>query len=352
MADPVFFEPARRLSAGEMATATDAVLADPSHALIEIRCIASAAASRQGALVYVEGKRHAAHLAKTHAAAVLCRREMVEMVKPGVAVLITTQPQQAFVTAAKLLYPQAMRPPAMSGETGISSRALISDSARIEPGAIIEAGAVIGPGESVGAGTIVAPGAVIGPGCQIGRDGYVGAGASVQYALIGNRVILYGGVRIGQDGFGYIPGPQGPEKIPQIGRVIIQDDVEIGANSAVDRGALGDTIIGEGTKIDNLAQIAHNVRIGRCCIIAGQCGISGSATVGDFVILGGGAGLRDHVSVGRGAQIAARSGVMNDVPPGEKWAGAPAQPVRSFFREVAALRALTNARDEKGESDG
>lgn len=352
MADPVFFEPARRFSAGEMATATGAVLADSSHAAIEIRSLASAEESRQGALVYVEGKRNAVHLADTHAAAVLCQKEMAEQVKPGVAVLITAHPQQAFAVAAKLLYPQAMRPPAMSGETGISPRATIAESARIEQGAIVEAGAVIGPDASVGAGTIIAPGAVIGPGCQIGRDGYVGAGTSIQYALIGNRVILHGGVRIGQDGFGYVATPRGPEKIPQIGRVIIQDDVEIGANSAVDRGALGDTVIGEGTKIDNLAQIAHNVRIGRCCIIAGQCGISGSATMGDFVVLGGGAGLRDHVSVGTGAQIAARSGVMNDVPPGEKWAGAPAQPVRSFFREVAALRALTNARDEKGGSDG
>jgi UDP-3-O-[3-hydroxymyristoyl] glucosamine N-acyltransferase len=351
MADPVFFEPARRFSAAEMAAATGATLRDLSHASIEIRGIASAAESMDGMLIYADGKRHAAHLANTRAAAVLCRKDVAGMVKPGVAVLVTDRPQQAFATAARLLYPQAARPPALSGETGISPAAHVADSARIEQGAIIEPGAVIGPGAAIGAGTIIAPAAVIGPGCQIGRDGYVGPGATVQYALIGNRVVLHGGVRIGQDGFGYVAGARGPEKIPQIGRVIIQDDVEIGANTAVDRGALDDTVIGEGTKIDNLVQIAHNVRIGRCCIIAGHCGISGSVTIGDFVMLGGGVGLRDHVTIGTGAQLAAASGVMNDVPPGEKWAGAPAQPVRSFFREVSALRALANAREEKGESD-
>lgn len=351
MADPVFFEPARHFSAGEIAAATGAVLADPSHASIEIRCLASAVGSRPGALVYVDGKRHAGQLATTNAAAVLCQQEFAGQVRPGVAVLIAAKPQQAFVVAARLLFPQAMRPQVLSGETGVSPHAVVHDKARVEPGAIVEAGAVIGPGAAVGTGTIVGPGAVIGPGCQVGRDGYIGPGSTLQHAMIGNRVILHGGVRIGQDGFGYVAGQRGPEKIPQVGRVIVQDDVEIGASTTIDRGALDDTVIGEGTKIDNLVQVAHNVRIGRCCIIAGQCGISGSVTLGDFVVLGGGVGLRDHISVGTGAQIAAASGVMHDVPAGEKWAGAPAQPVRSFFREVAALRALANARDEKGESD-
>ena len=252
MADPVFFEPARRFSAGEMAAATGAALVDPSHASIEIHGLASAVESRPGALVYIDGKRHAKHLATTLAAAVLCQEEFAKLAAPGVAVLVTARPQQAFVTAAKLLYPQAMRPRPLSGETGISPRALIADSATVELGAIVEAGAVVGPGAAVGAGTIVAPGAVIGPGCQVGRDGYVGAGSTLQHAMLGNRVILHGGVHIGQDGFGYVAGPRGPEKIPQIGRVVIQDDVEIGANTTVDRGALADTVIGEGTKIDNL----------------------------------------------------------------------------------------------------
>ncbi|TIT59344.1 MAG: UDP-3-O-(3-hydroxymyristoyl)glucosamine N-acyltransferase, partial [Mesorhizobium sp.] len=182
------------------------------------------------------------------------------------------RPQQAFALVGRLLFPQAATPGPMTGETGISPHAHVDPSAHVEAGAIVEAGAVIGPRVSVGNGTIIAPHAVIGHSSQIGRDGYIGPGASVQYALIGNRVIIHGGARIGQDGFGFVAGAKGPERVPQIGRVIIQDDVEIGSNSTVDRGAMSDTIIGQGTKIDNLVQIAHNVRIGRNCIIAGLSG--------------------------------------------------------------------------------
>jgi len=192
---------------------------------------------------------------------------------------------------------------------------------------------------------------VIGPGCQIGRDGYVGPGASVLNALIGNRVVLHPGVRLGQDGFGYVPGQRGPEKIPQLGRIVVQDDVEIGANTTIDRGALGDTVIGDGTKIDNLVQIGHNVRIGRWCIIAAQCGISGSVTIGDFAMLGGNVGIGDHITVGAGAQLAGRSGVIGNVPPGAKWGGFPAQPIRGWLREEAALRALVRSQVGKGSDD-
>ena len=143
-----------------------------------------------------------------------------------------------------------------------------------------------------------------------------------------------------------------PEKIHQCGRVVIQDDFEIGENTTVDRGALSDTVIGEACKIDNLVQIAHNVRIGRACLIAALCGISGSVTLGDGVMLGGSVGLADHITVGSGAAIAARSGVMNDVPPGERWAGAPARPIKDFFREVAAIRKLTGDKAAKGQRNG
>ena len=215
-------------------------------------------------------------------------------------------------------------------------------------GAIIEAGAVIGAGAEIGSGTVIAPTAVIGKQCRIGRDGFVGPGASVQFALIGDRCVIHGGARIGQDGFGFVPGAKGPERIPQIGRVIIQDDVEIGANTTVDRGAMADTVIGEGTKVDNLVQIAHNVRIGRGCIIAGHCGLSGSSVLGDFVMLGGSVGLADHITIGTGAQIAAGSGLMDDVPPGQRWAGLPAVPIRDHFRQVSILRSL--AKKRKGGS--
>jgi UDP-3-O-[3-hydroxymyristoyl] glucosamine N-acyltransferase len=158
-------------------------------------------------------------------------------------------------------------------------------------------------------------------------------------------------VRIGQDGFGFAMGPQGHLKVPQLGRVIIQDDVEIGANSAIDRGTNRDTIIGEGTKIDNLVQIAHNVVIGRHCVIVAQVGISGSVTLDDFVVLGGHVGVVGHLHIGRGAQIAGSSNITHDVPPGARWGGTPAKPVRDWFRELHLIGILAK-RWQRGERDG
>src|SRR5690606_15194595 len=159
--------------------------------------------------------------------------------------------------------------------------------ALIEDGVIIEPGAIIGKNVAIGRGTIIGPNAVIADGCSIGRDCFIGSQTTIQFAIIGDRVIIHPGAQVGQDGFGFLPGPTCLEKNPQIGRVVIQNDVEIGANTTVDRGALSDTIIGEGSKIDNLVQVAHNVKIGRSCVIAGNTGISGSVTIGDMVMLGG-----------------------------------------------------------------
>jgi UDP-3-O-[3-hydroxymyristoyl] glucosamine N-acyltransferase len=168
---------------------------------------------------------------------------------------------------------------------------------------------------------------------------------------MGDRVIVHPGSRIGQDGFGYVMGARGHTKVPQIGRVIIQDDVEIGANTTIDRGAIRDTVIGEGTKIDNLVQVGHNTQIGRHCIVVARTGISGSVTLGDFVVLAAGAGVKDHVTIGEGAQIAAVSNVYNDVPAGARWGGIRAKPVGEWMREIASLERLARAR-RGGGRDG
>jgi UDP-3-O-[3-hydroxymyristoyl] glucosamine N-acyltransferase len=348
MTDPVFFEPSRRFSAGEVAKLTGATLADPADAAVEISGIASAAEGGEGAIVFVEGQRNAALLGGLRAAAIFCTADIAGNVPGGIAILVTPRPQVAFAAIGRLLFPAAASPAAVTGETGISSRAHVDQTARLEPGVIVEPGAVIGPLAAIGAGTIVAPNAIVGRLCQIGRNCFVGPAASIQYALIGDRVIVHGGAQIGQDGFGFVPGARGPERLPQIGRVVIQDDVEVGANTTIDRGALADTVVGEGTKIDNLVQIAHNVRIGRGCIIAGHCGLSGSVTLGDYAMLGGGVGIADHVTVGAGAKLAAAAGVMDDIPEGERWAGAPAVPLRDFFRQVAATSRLAKARKGDG----
>jgi UDP-3-O-[3-hydroxymyristoyl] glucosamine N-acyltransferase len=177
---------------------------------------------------------------------------------------------------------------------------------------------------------------------RIGRNCAIGSHASIIHTLIGDSVIIHPGCRIGQDGFGYMMGPKGHAKVPQVGRVIIQDGVEIGANTAIDRGAIRDTVIGEGTKIDNLVQIGHNVSIGRHCIIVSQCGISGSVVIEDHVILAGQVGLPDNVTIGEGAIVGAQSGVMSDIPAGERWLGYPAMRGREFLRNMMALRQWVN----------
>lgn len=351
MSDPVFFTPTRLFTAGEIAALTGAQLRTPDFADNQITSLAAASIGGRNALVFVEGRRNAALVAKVQAAALLCPQDFAAQAPQNVAVLVSAHPQQDFAMVGRLMFPASVRPEAMTGETGISAGAHIHAEAIIEEGAIIEAGAVIGPQAQIGAGTLVAPNAIVGPSCRIGRNGYIGPGVVIQHALLGDRVIIHAGACIGQDGFGYVPGGKGLEKSPQLGRVIIQDDVEIGANTTVDRGALTDTVIGEGTKIDNLVQIAHNVRIGRYCVLAAHCGISGSVTIGDGAMLGGRVGIADHLTIGSRAQIAAAAGVMTDVPAGERWGGAPAQPMKAMMREIAMLRTMAR-KDRKEKHDG
>ncbi|CAM5634695.1 UDP-3-O-(3-hydroxymyristoyl)glucosamine N-acyltransferase [Mycolicibacterium aubagnense] len=350
MTEPVFFVASRRFTVAEVANLTGSALPNEAYAETVIETIASATDTNEKALVFVDGKRNVGLMPTLNAAAVLCTADIADKAPAGVAVLINPRPQQAFAMIGRLLYPDASTPVALTSEKGVSSRAYVDDTAHVEDGAIVEAGAVIGAGAYIGSGTVIAANAVVGRNCRIGRDGYIGPGASVQYALVGNRVIIHGGARVGQDGFGFAGGAKGPERMPQIGRVIIQDDVEIGSNTTVDRGAMADTVIGEATKIDNLVQIAHNVRIGRGCIIAGHCGLSGSVTLGDYVMLGGRVGIADHITVGDRVQVAASSGLMYDIPAGERWAGMPAQPMRDFFRELSAIRAFT--KHSKGDKNG
>lgn len=353
MGDPVFFSPARRLTVGEAAAMAGGTLHHPSTAGISIDGLAAAAQGGSGKLVFVDGRKHAALLDGLVAAAVLCPEDLADRVPDGIAVIVARHPAAAFARIGRALYPEAVRSMRLAAvPQAIAGSAIVSPLASIEDGVSIGAGVVVGDGAEIGRGSIIAPNAVIGADCRVGRDCYIGPGATVLAALIGNRVTIHGGARIGQDGFGFHPGPAGLEKIPQIGRVVIQDDVEIGANTTVDRGALDDTVVGEGTKIDNLVQIGHNVRIGRHCAIAAQAGISGSVTIGDGVLLGGRAGIADHVSIGDGAQIAAGSGLMHDVPAGERWAGFPAKAATEFFREVYTLKKLASDRKRKGTANG
>ena len=301
------------------------------------------------AVAFLDNARYADTLAGTQAAACLVTRRFAARLPEGSVALVCPEPYRAFAAVLSRFYPAAVRPTSMFGTVGRSPSALIHPEARLEPDVTVDPGAVIGPGAEIGSGTVIGANAVIGPGVKVGRDCSVGPHATVIHTLIGNRVILHSGVRIGQDGFGFAMGPGGHAKVPQIGRVIIQDDVEIGANTTIDRGSVRDTVIGEGSKIDNLVQIAHNVVVGRHCVIVSQTGISGSTTLGDFVATGGQAGITGHLRIGTGAQIGAQAGLMSDVPAGERWAGAPAQPVRDLFKQEAFVRRMVK-RDAKREA--
>ena len=283
-----------------------------------------------GSVAFIDNRKYAKHLATTKASAVICEQRYVADLPPGTAGLVHDQPYRAYAAALDLIYPTAAKPAPVTGETGVSPKAHIGDGVELEDDVIVEPGAVIGRGAAIGSGSRILANAVIGENVQIGRNSVIGVSASVTHAYIGDGVIIHAGVRIGQDGFGFAMGPQGHRKVAQIGRVIIQDKVEIGANSTIDRGSNRDTVIGEGSKIDNLVQIGHNVMIGRHCIVVGLAGIAGSATLGDYVVIAGQVGIGGHTTVGTGAQVGGGAGTHTDIAAGEKVIGYPAMPVKDW----------------------
>jgi len=347
---PDFVTPSCALTTGEIAALTRAKLRDGDPADRRIGNIAPLDTATAADISFLDNSKYLGELSTTRAGACLIAPRFAAAAPRQIAVLEATQPYAAFVAVARALFPAALRPSSLFGG-GAAADARIHATARLEAGVTVDPLAVVGPRAEIGAGSIIAAGAAIGPDVRIGRDCAIGAGASVQHALIGDRVIIHPGVRIGQDGFGYLPSPQGHQKIPQTRRVIIQDDVEIGANTTIDRGSTRDTVIGEGTKIDNLVQIGHNCSIGRHCLIVSQVGISGSVTIGDFVVLAGQAGVADHLTIGAGATLGGRAGVMSNVPPGARWGGFPAEPAIDWKRGVATLRRLAR-RGRKAEGGG
>jgi UDP-3-O-[3-hydroxymyristoyl] glucosamine N-acyltransferase len=297
-------------------------------------------------LTFFDNIKYLDHATVTTAGACVTLARLAEKLPARVSVLIAPEPYRTFVDVARALFPESLRPSSLFETSGVAPGASLHETARLESGVTIDPGAVIGPRAEIGSGTVIGPGAVIGPNVRIGRDCSIGANVTIVHALVGDRVIIHPGCAVGQDGFGFARTPKGVRKIPQVGRVIIQDDVEIGANTTIDRGAIRDTVIGEGSKIDNLVQIAHNVMIGRHCLLAGQVGLSGTTTLEDGVVIGGQAGVAEHITIGAGAQVAAKSGLMLNVPPGERWGGSPARPGKQWLRQVATLERL--AKSPKG----
>jgi UDP-3-O-[3-hydroxymyristoyl] glucosamine N-acyltransferase len=346
MEHPGFFMRAGPFTLADIAKATGAELAPggpPTETLIEdVRTLADAGPRD---LSFFNNRKYADQLKATRAGACLVLPALADRVPATTGRLVTPDPYRGFAQALTLFYPDSrFCQVAPGGDQQVAA------TAELEEGVIVEPGAVIGAEARIGRGTRIAAGAVVGYRVTIGRDSYIGPQATVVHALVGDRVIIHSGVRIGQDGFGFAMSGRGHFKVPQIGRVIIQDDVEIGANSTIDRGALKDTIIGEGSKIDNLVQIGHNVVVGRHCVLVGQVGIAGSTELGDFVVMGGQSGTSGHIKVGAGAQIAGTAHPIKDVPPGAKIGGTPGRPLGQWAREMTTLANLAK-RGQKDDAD-
>lgn len=301
-------------------------------------------------LTFFDNLKYADELAATKAGAVLVSPRFEARVPAGVVVLRATKPFHAFVQIAREWHADALRPQSWFATEGISPSAIIDPTARLEDGVIVDPLVVIGPRVEIGSGTVIGAGAVIGADVKIGRDCNVGAKTTIQFALIGNNVLIHPGCNIGQDGYGFIFfSSEGHIKVPQTGRVLIQNNVEIGAASTIDRGSLRDTVIGEGTKVDNQVQIGHNVTIGRHCLLAAQIGLAGSLTIGDNVALGAKVGINNHLKIGDGAQVTAMSAVKDDIPAGGRWGGHFAKPTKQWFREIIAVERLVRDNEAKGE---
>lgn len=348
MADPRFHQRSGPLSLRDLAVLGDATLVggDP-EALIQD--VASLADAKPDCVAFLDNPKYRDDASTTRAGACLIRAADTAFLPATVARLVTDTPYRGYARIAAAFYHQPGIPAASgSPDTEVAPSAAVDPSATVGAGCQIEPGAVIGAQATLGERCRVGANTVIGTGVVIGADSVVGPGVSITHSLIGERVVIHAGARIGQDGFGFALGAGGHLKVAQLGRVLIGDDVEIGANTAVDRGSGPDTVIERGCKIDNLVMIAHNVRLGRDCVVVAQSGISGSTQIGAGSVLAAQVGVIGHLTIGAGVTLAARAAVTHDLEAGTTWGGVPAVPVRQWRRQVAALRRLAK-RGGRGE---
>ncbi|HEX2590822.1 MAG TPA: UDP-3-O-(3-hydroxymyristoyl)glucosamine N-acyltransferase [Rhizomicrobium sp.] len=337
MADPRFFDNRGPFTLAEVCARANASMPADADGSLAIEDIASLSGAGPQHLTFFTGAAsNAEEFAASKAGFCLTPQSLGKRVPPSSMVVVPcASVTHAFAATARLFYPDSCLA-SWSQQTSVDPSATIGENVQIAPGVVIGAKAQIGDGTKLG------PNVVIGRGVAIGKNCEIGSNATITHSYLGDEVLVLPGAQIGGPGFGFASGPSGHIKIPQIGRVIIQDKVEIGACTTVDRGALGDTVIGEGTKIDNLVQIGHGTRLGRHCVIVGQVGISGSCEIGDFVVMGGQVGIADHAKIGTGARIAARSAMASgaELAGGADYGGTPARPVREWIREMHTLSAM------------
>jgi UDP-3-O-[3-hydroxymyristoyl] glucosamine N-acyltransferase len=303
----------------------------------EVRALAPLDRATEYDLSFLANARYASLYEKTRASTVLVAPEFAELATTAAARILVAKPHDAMLTVLPKLYRAPKREPGVHPTARIGRAVTLGDDVTVGPYV------VLGDGATLGDRSWIESHSVVGAGGRLGSDVHLYPGVTIYSGTtLGNRVLVHAGARLGSDGFGYVFRNGIHDKIPHIGRCIVDDDVEIGANTTIDRGSFDDTVIGAGTKIDNLVHIAHNVRIGRLCLIMAQVGIAGSVRVGDGVILAGQVGLSGHLTVGDRARLAAQAGVFGDIPAGETWSGYPARPHRESLRASAALFRLAD----------
>lgn len=332
MVDSTFYEVRTDVTLADVVKVTSSVLTDESKQSEKIAHIATMASAGADDICFFYDRKSKEKAAEIKAKACITTEDLKQFVPQNVIILISENPKVAFIKLNEYMY--AEKKPSV----GIDATAKIATSAKIGQNCHIGANVVIEDNVEIGNDCIIEPNVVIYHDCKMGNNCRIGSNASIAYSIIGNNCYIYTGSRIGFDGFGFQLMNYQHHRIPQLGRVIIGNDVEIGANTCIDRGALDDTVIGDGCRIDNLVQIAHNDKLGRGCVIVAQVGIAGSCNLGDFVVLGGQVGLADHLNIGSGAQIAAQSGAMRDVEAGTVVMGTPCVPFKDYMRQVSFLQ--------------
>lgn len=341
MPDPRFFNLAGPYALRELARIADAELgpgADPDMVLTDVAPLDAAGPTD---VSFLDNRRYLDSFMQSRAGACLVAPELAERAPEGMTLLLTLKPYMSYALVARAFYPE---PPVTEGR---HATAVIDPTAAIGEGTRIGPGVVIGRRVEVGRDCRIMANVVIEDAVVIGERTEVGANAFLSHCLVGKRCRLHAGVCIGNRGFGFAMDPEGFVDVPQLGRVIIEDDVEVGANSTIDRGAGPDTVIGAGSKIDNLVQIGHNVRLGRGCVLVAQSGVAGSTRLEDHVVVAAQAGVSGHLTIGRGAQLSAKSGIMRDVPPGQAVGGIPAMPLKDYFRLWSMWQRQLKARGKR-----
>lgn len=334
MVDRRFFTNQGPFTVRELAAATGAQLRTGDDAARAMGDVAPLDRATSADVSFFDNSKYIDQFLSSQAGLCFVRPKFADRAPQGMTVLLTEDPYRCYALAAQKFYPADSHTGEIAASAVIHPTASFGKHVTIGDGAVIAAHVVIGDHSAIG------PNSVIHAGVTIGASTRVGALTTISHSIVGNRVLIHRGVQIGQDGFGFALGRDGHVKVPQLGRVVIEDDVEIGSNTTIDRGTGPDTHIGEGTKIDNLVQIGHNVQIGRRAVIIAQCGISGSTRIGDGAVLAGQVGLAGHIKIGPGAKIAAKSGVMGDIPAGASYGGIPAVPVVDWHRQTIAMNRM------------